>query len=357
MKKIAIILFAAFLAVWAKDIKLSPKEIATWQIKSQKAEYTDRVPLGHFLIEVSTPPSMMRTISLPFKAQVVSLNVALYQRVKKGDLLAEVTGTDWIEAQQKAVSYAIEYSHDLNTYKRKKSLCKEHIIPQKECIAALAQVKTDKIKLSASKALLKSYGASDKIIDDLFKRFKIHRTVPIIAPDSGTIVVMNASLGESTDPSSALFVIQKDGDLWIESDMPNEKTKVLKIGEPVILKIGDKEYQSKVLQIAPILNTQNQTRHVRFALKKGSGLLPGMRTDATVILKMKALKVPKKAVIKLDGKHTVFIDKKSSYEPVAVEIIGEDKKYYYIKPSPKLENPIVVTAVAILKNVAGESDE
>ena len=358
MKKIILASLITFATLsQAKVVTLSPKEIATWQIKTAQLNNSQQVPLGSFLVEVTTPPTMMQTISLPFKAQVVSLNVALYQKVKKGDLLAKVTGTEWIEAQQKAIQDAIELTHHTHTYNRKSRLCKEQIIPQKECIAALAELKTDKIKVSASKALLRSYGASEKIISDLFTKFKIHRTIPITAPTDGTITIMNASLGESTDPSSALFVIQKEGDLWLESDMPNSKTKVLKAKQPVILEIEGKRYDSQVLQIAPILNLQNQTRHVRFALKEGSDLLPGMRTNATVILKLKSKKVPKKAVIKLDGKHTLFVKEEQGYKPVAVEIIGEDKKFYYLKPTKELEKPVVVTSVAILKNLSGEDDE
>ena len=358
MKKILLTtLITCALFAEAEPIKLSDKEIATWNIQTQKAVQSDEVPLGNFLIEVTTPPTMVHTVSLPFKAQVVSLDVARYQKVKKGDLLAKVTGTEWIEAQQKAISDAIELTHHTHTYERKKKLCKEQIIPKKECIAALAELKTDRIKVSASKALLRSYGASESIIDDLFKKFKIHRNIPITAPTSGTITVMNASPGESSDPATALFVIQKSGDLWIESDLPNDKTVMLKEGESVELNINDRLYKSQVLQIAPVLNAQNQTRHVRFALKAGSKLLPGMRTNATVILKTKSYKVPKKAVIKIGGKERVFVKNAQGFLPVVVEILGEDRKEYYLKPSSRLDAPVVVTAVAILKNMTGESDE
>ncbi len=359
MKKISTIMAIILLSgtLHAKEISLSQKEIDTWQIHTQKPQTTKMVPLGSFLVKVTTPPTMMQTISLPFKAQVTSLNVALYQKVKKGELLATVTGTEWIEAQQKAIEDAIELTHHTHTYERKRKLCKEQIIPQKECIAALAELKTDKIKVAASKALLRSYGASAKIIKDLFEKFTIHRTIPITAPTDGTITQMHASLGESTDPSSALFVIQKEGDLWLESDLPNVKSKLLKENQEVLLKIEQKQYRSKVLQIAPILNSQNQTRSVRLLLKKGSDLLPGMRSEAAFILPLEALKVPKKAVIKLNGRHVVFVKKDSGFEDIAVDILGEDQKYYYVQKLSKLSMPIVVSGVAILKNMAGEGDE
>ncbi len=356
MKKLLLLAVVAC-CLEAKEITLSQKEIATWGIQEATAQKSTEVPLGSFIVEVTTPPTLIQTISLPFEAQVVSLNAALYQKVKKGDLLAQVTGTEWISAQKAAISDAIELRHHTHTAERKNKLCKEEIIPKKECIAANAELRTDRIKVAASKALLKSYGASDKMIDQLFNNLKIFATIPITAPTDGTIIQLNAYPGKSTAPSSALFVIQKEGAFWLESDLPQSKTKMLKEGETVLLKIDAKTYKSKVLQIAPTLNQQNQTRHVRFSLPPKSGLLPGLRTNATLILQKEAYKVPKKAVIKYEGNHIVFVKEGNKFENVAVNILGEDSKYYYIMPDTRLSGPLVVSAVAVLKNMLGEGDE
>ncbi len=356
MKKLLILSLIPFL-MEAKELTLSQKEINTWGIQQSNAKKASMVPLGSFIVEVTTPPTLIQTISLPFEAQVVSLNAALYQNVKKGDLLAKVTGTEWISAQKAAISDAIELRHHSHTAERKNKLCKEEIIPKKECIAANAELRTDRIKVSASKALLKSFGASDKMIEELFKNLKISPYIPLKSPTNGTIIELNAYPGKSTAPSSALFVIQKKGAFWLESDLPLSKTDMLKESQDVLLKIKDKSYDSKVLQIAPTLNQQNQTRHVRFSLPKESDLLPGLRTNATLILKKEALKVPKKAVIKSEGNHIVFIKNANSFENVSVKILGEDNKNYYIQPNDKLKAPIVTSAVAVLKNMLGNSDE
>lgn len=357
MKKLLFITLIPFM-IHAKELTLSPQEIATWGIKEAAPQSVSSVPLGSFIVEVTTPPTLIQTISLPFEAQVVSLNTALYQKVKKGDLLAKVTGTEWISAQKAAISDAIELRHHTHTAERKNKLCKEEIIPKKECIAANAELRTDKIKVAASKALLKSYGATPQMIQNLFTNLKIYPTIPIISPCDGTIIALNAYPGKSTAPSSALFVIQKKGAYWLESDLPLDKTKMLKEKENVLLNIEGKQYKSKVIQIAPILNQQNQTRHIRLSIPGQSDLLPGLRTNATLILQKETLKLPQKSVIKYDGKHTVFIKKGDKFVNVPVTVLGEDSTHYYIKPSPELQNAkVVTTAVAVLKNMLGADDE
>ncbi len=357
MKKLIIITILPFI-LSAKEITLSDKEIATWGIKESIPKLVSSVPLGSFIVEVATPPTLIQTISLPFEAQVVSLNSALYQKVKKGELLAKVTGTEWINAQKSAISDAIELRHHTHTAERKNKLCKEEIIPKKECIAANAELNTDKIKVAASKALLKSYGATEQMIQNLFTNLKIYPNIPIFSPTDGTIIKLNAYPGKSSKPSSALFVIQKKGAYWLESDLPLDKTKLLKEKEIVTINIDGKEYKSSIVQIAPILNQKNQTRHVRLTISQDSDLLPGMRTNATLVLQKDVLKIEQKAVIKYNGKHTLFIKKDNKFINIPIEVLGEDSRYYYIKPSKELKNiPIVVSSVAVLKNMLGEDDE
>ncbi len=345
------------LSLLAKEITLTPKEESNWKLKTTIPKISKTLPLGSFIVEVTTPPSLLHSISLPFNAQVLSLNVATYQSARKGDLLAKVTGVEWIEVQQKAIADAIELRHHKHLAERKNKLCREDIIPKKECVAANAELKTDKIKLSASKAHLQSFGASPQMVKTLLKTLEIKSTIPITAPIDGIITTLNAYPGKSTDAATALFVIQKKGALWLESDMPLSKALRLTEGQKLKLLINGTLYNSKVLQLSPTVDMQNQSRHVRFSLGEDSALLSGMRTNAEVIMIEKSLRVPKKSVIKDGTKTIVFIKKKKVYGDVVVTILSEDEKYYYLKDDENLHFPIVSTSVAILKSMLGEDDE
>lgn len=358
MKKLHLLLITILpIFVMAKEIKLTPKEENNWKLKTATLEPSTALPLGSFIVEVTTPPTLLHSISLPFNAQVLSLNVATYQSVKKGDLLANVTGTQWIEVQKEAIADAIELRHHKHLAERKNKLCSEDIIPKKECVAANAELKTDQIKLAASKAHLQSFGASPKMVQELLNTLKIKSTIPITTATDGIITMINAQPGKSTDATSALFIIQKQGTLWLESDMPLSSALILKVGQKVQLKINNTLHNSKVLQLSPTIDVQNQSRHVRFSVAKDSELLAGMRTSAKVSLLENSLRVPKKAVIKEGENSIVFVKKDEAYQDIVVTILSEDKKYYYLKNEENLHFPIVTTSVAILKSMIGEDDE
>ena len=119
------------LGVDAEQIQMTAEQEKNWNISVEIPTASKQYPFGEFIAHVVTPPALLNTISLPFEANVQKLYVAKYQKVKRGDVLAEVTGTKWIEVQQKAISEAIEYKHHTHLTERKNILCKEEIIPQK----------------------------------------------------------------------------------------------------------------------------------------------------------------------------------------------------------------------------------
>jgi multidrug efflux pump subunit AcrA (membrane-fusion protein) len=357
MKKYILALTLLSVAAYAEKVQITTQQEKNWNINVEKTQISNSYPLGDFIAQVVTPPTLLHTISLPFEANVKKVNVANYQRVKKGEVLAEVTGTKWIEIQQKAIADAIEFRHHHHLTERKNMLCKEDIIPQKECVAANAELETDKIKVSASKALLQSYGASDKTIEKLFKELKLSNTIDIVSSVDGNIIEFNVRPGKSTKPDDALFVIKQDGPLWLEANIEAERTIKLREGEKVRISMVGNIFNTKVLQLSPVINPENQTRQVRFLLPSNVHIASGLIAAAKFELFADVLKVKKTSVIKQENTQIVFIKTKDGFIATPVEVLAEDENYYYIKPSPRLKNEIAVNSIAILKNLLGANNE
>lgn len=345
------------LAMYAEKVQITSEQEKNWEINVEKPQPSTSYPLGDFIAQVVTPPPLLHTISLPFEANVKKVYVAKYQKVKKGDVLAEVTGTKWIEIQQKAIADAIEFRHHHHLTERKNMLCKEDIIPQKECVAANAELETDKIKVSASKALLKSYGASDAMIEKLFKELKLSSTIKIVSSVDGNIIEFNVRPGKSTNPDDALFVIKQKGALWLEANIEAERTIKLKEGEKVRISMAGHTFDTEVLQLSPVINPENQTRQVRFLLPLNAQISSGLIASAKLTLFAKVLKVKKTSVIKEGNTQIVFIKTKDGFIATPVVVLAEGDNNYYIKPSPRLKNDIAVNSIAILKNLLGANNE
>ena len=356
MKLLGLTLFACSV-LYAENIQMTPEQEENWKIKVEAPEKSTRMPLGEFITEVVTPPSLLHSISLPYEANVQKLNVAKYQKVTKGLVLAEVIGTEWIAIQQKAIADAIAFREHTILTERKNILCDEEIIPQKECVAANAELETDKIKVSASKALLRSYGASEEMISTLFKDLTLSQTMKIKSSVDGSIVELHATPGKSTSPSDALFIIQEKGSLWLESAIEAQRVKNLYEGQKVQITLENQTFNTSILQISPVINPENQTRQIRFSVPSNQNIFSGLRGSATLTILGESLKVQKTSVIKNGESQIVFLKTKEGFTTVPIKILTEDNTHYYIETSDKLQSDIAVNSVAILKNMLGDSDE
>ncbi len=352
MRSLLLLIITIF-ALKANEIKLTTEQEKNWQIKTQMVEKSDTLPLGKFMMEVTTPPNLFRAVTLAFEAQVTKLYVALYQNIKKGTLLAEVSGAAWINAQTEAISNVIKLKESQSIANRKNRLCQEGIIPQKECVSINAIVQNNRAKLSASKAVLSAYGANKNIIKEIITALKIKQNLPIRAQTNGAIIELNVQVGKSINASSPLMIIQEQGAMWLESDIPLSAIKSLQSEKSITIKIDNKSYICKVLQLSPVINSQNQTIHVRFALPDSAKLLSGFRDIGQVIIKKPSLIVDKKAVVKSDNKYIVFVKETNGYKSVIVDVLAEDDKVYYIAPDERLNAPIAITSLAALKSMIG----
>ena len=357
MKKQLLLLALFTSMLHAKDIQMTPEQEKNWEIKVESPQNSKRIPLGEFIFEVVTPPSLLHIISLPFEANVKKLNVAKYQKVTKGLVLAEVTGTEWIAIQQKAIADAIEFRHHTHLTERKNMLCKEEIIPQKECVAANAELATDKIKVAASKALLQSYGASDEMITTLFTDLKLSQTMKIESSVDGHVVELHAIPGKSTSPSDALFIIQGKGSLWLVSNIEAKITENLYEGQKVRITSGNKTFDTTIIQLSPVINPVNQTRQIRMSAPSDSNIVSGLRASAKLTILKDNLKVKKTSVIKQGDTQIVFTKTKEGFTAVPVTILAEDDHDYYLEISDRLKNNIAVNSIAILKNMLGDNNE
>jgi hypothetical protein len=341
----------------SKSLELGDQQIADWQIKTAVAKGIKSLPLGKFMAEVVTPPKYLYSVTLPFEAQIKGVTVAKYDNIRQGQLLATVTGHDWIKIQQQFIQDSIELQHHEHVAERKNRLCNEDIIPKKQCLAANAEYQADKIKMATAKALLRGYGADEGMIERLVENLEISQSIPIYSKFSGKLLKVNVGVGRSTQPSEALFVIQKRGSLWLEADLLVKSARALKDRKQVTLKFSDERFKSRVLLHAPHINVENQTQKVRFSLPNNSKFLTGLRDMLEIILPKKALKVLKKSVISLGGEEVVFVKNSKGFEPVAIKVLGEDKRHYFIKETKTLHQPIVQTSVAILKIMIEGEDE
>ena len=232
---------------------------------------------------------------------------SLYQKVKKGDPLAEVYSPEVYKAKQ-------DYLHSLEYDTRQSS-------PQ---------------MLKSAETKLRLLGVSDIEIKQIKDMRKVEEFTTLYAPQSGWIFEKNINQGSSFTTQKKLFQIVNLDKVWIEVKLyQNEIEKLSHMNHFMIEPKGTaKTYSASTPLLYPTLNPKEATATLRLVLDNNeSQLMPGMYAKVYASANTHTrLVIPQTAAIRKNGIWYAFLatEFKGEYEPIAIEIKPLDKDYYEV---------------------------
>jgi RND family efflux transporter MFP subunit len=250
--------------------------------------------------------------------RLLSVNVQLGDRVRKGQLLAKVEDREIVEQVRQAQS-AEEVSKatirqreaDLNVAKvnfdRSKNLEQRGLLAQQalddaesKYLAALAQLDLAKAQLSQNSARLQELqiNLQNTSVISPVDGFVGKRTV-----DPGAMVNTNTAIGSVVDISRVRLVVNV-----VEKDL-----RLVNAGDPAVMEVdaypGEK-FPGKIARVAPVLDPATRTATMEVEMPNPDGKLkPGMyaRINLTVDEHANALIVPKTAVVDYSNDRGVWV--------------------------------------------------
>lgn len=231
----------------------------------------------------------------------------LYQKVKKGDPLAEVYSPEVYKAKQ-------DYLHSLEYDTRRAS-------PQ---------------MLKSAETKLRLLGVSDIEIKQIKDSRKVREFTTLYSPQSGWIFEKNINQGSSFTMQKKLFQIVNLDKVWIEVKLyQDEIEKLSHMNHFMIEPKGTaKTYTASTPLLYPTLNPKEATATLRLVLDNNeSQLMPGMYAKVYASANPHTrLVIPQSAVIRKNGIWYAFLatEFKGEYEPIAIEIKPLDKDYYEV---------------------------
>jgi len=156
------------------------------------------------------------------------------------------------------------------------------------------------------------------------KQSRLRGTLPIRAPQAGTILKRHASVGEAVEAERELMVLSDLTSLWGWLDLfDRDLDQVLtahRSGEvPVEVRVRafpDKVFKGSLQQVGPVMQEQTRTVKARAIIDNSEGLLrPGMFCEARLLLasEQEIVAVPKSAVMSDEGIDFVFVPFEEGY--------------------------------------------
>jgi RND family efflux transporter MFP subunit len=174
-------------------------------------------------------------------------------------------------------------------------------------------------------------------------RHLIERAV-IRAPFPGHVAERIRQLGEYVGAGTEVVRLTDTGSVEVVARAPVAEAAHLAVGQPVTVRGGTKEAQSRIRAIVPVGDERSRMIEVRIAMNaEGWAIGSAVRVDLPAAQQGAGLMVPRDAVIvRADGAHVYRIGKGDVAERVAVRVGSGDAKRVEITGSLAAGDRVVV---------------
>jgi len=247
--------------------------------------------------------------------RITALQAGLGDRVRAGQILAEVESAEVGQAQAAFRSASARAGTANANARRERELAEQHISSAREREVAEAQAVSESAEMQAAVERLRSFGLSKSDID-AFKVGGGGGRIPLRAPIAGTIVSRTITLGQAVERATDAFKIIDLAHLWVLLDLYEKDLGRVYLRQAVELRteaLPDEVFHGRVTYIHPVIDEKTRTATVRIEFDNAGGKLrPGQFVTARVIGDTKheqaeVLAVSRRAVQTVDGKTLVFV--------------------------------------------------
>lgn len=310
---------------------------------------------------VDVPPQNLVSISAPLGGYLRSTDLLPGMEVQKGQTLAILEDTRFIQLQQDYLIAQGKVSMLTQDFERQKALNASKTTSDKVFQEATAELNTQKVTLRSLGEQLRLIGVDPTALT----AESISRSVALRSPIHGWVAKVNVNIGRYVQPTDVLFELVDPQDIHLaltvfEKDLPH-----VRIGQEVHARPTahpDDEYEAEVILVGRSLDADRSAIvHCHFT-KTHKDLVPGMAMSATLEIRTDTVWcVPEEAVVRIGAGQAVFTanaDGSYSMVPVTTGAI-EYGMVELTRPSDELQQrPLVVkgayTLLSALKNSGEE---
>ncbi|MCB2206425.1 efflux RND transporter periplasmic adaptor subunit [bacterium] len=198
------------------------------------------------------------------------------------------------------------------------------IAAQKELLEAVKMKDRSPAYLDAARSKLRYWDLTDEQISAIEQSGQVRRTLDILSPQAGTVLMRHVSEGDYVREGQSLFAIADLSRVWLQFDAYESDLAWLREGMPMqftLAAVPGREFEARISFIDPVIDPSTRVAHVRVEMQNSAGLLkPEMFATGHVksLLegKEKALVIPRSAVLWTGERSVVWVRDPESPDPV-----------------------------------------
>ncbi|MBK6659773.1 MAG: efflux RND transporter periplasmic adaptor subunit [Proteobacteria bacterium] len=337
-----LLMTAGIAAAGDKPIELGAEQARLLGIRTASASAATHVSHDHLIGDVQLPLAGSAVVASPYAGRVLNVSADEGDSVSAGQVLAVIASRDYAEQRARLKSAEAELELANQQLARDEALLAAGVVAASRAEASRAARTRAAASVNALRASLESAPPASASTGSFALK----------APVAGRVIERHVAPGAALAELEVAFVLAADSGWRLEVAVPLALTQHL--DGKAVLRVGAVE--------APVegrgysIDSATQTVHVRGRLPADSGLLPGQRVTAQLLLPApaNALAVPRGAITRFAGESRVFVQRAGGYELVPVTVVGDSGADSVVSGALTAGETVVVSGVSALKALLEE---
>lgn len=258
-------------------------------------------------VPASVEPDSRRYAQIypPIAGRLTDLRVKLGDRVKQGQVLASLQSPEFAQAQSEYLKARSTLQIATKNLGRQRDLLAHKIAAQRDVEQAEDEHEAARSDLQSAAEHLRTFGVNPE-------RDRIGGPLRLLAPIDGSVVKLDAALGEfRNDSNAAVMTIADLSTVWLIARMQEKDLRFVKQGQAVRATLPaypNETFSGTVTTIADVLDDATRTVEIRVAVANQLGRLkPGMFATVELIDFPEALlTVPNTAIVQAGDMTVVY---------------------------------------------------
>ena len=298
---------------------------------------------------VDVPPENKASVSTFIGGYVNKIPLLIGDKVTKGQLVASITNTKFVDLQQEYIEITAQLTYLKNEFDRQKTLFDEKITSQRNYL---------KVESSYKSSLAKYQGLQQKlqmlhINPTTVKQGNIASSINLYAPISGYITKVNVSNGSFISSEAELLEIINTDHIHLELDVFEKDILQVKKHQSIQFKVSeasDKNFDAEVHLVGTSINKDRTIKvHAHIKNEENTNFIVGMFVEATIITNTRnAVSIDKSALIKKDDTFFVLVVNQESeleytLQKIKLDIGSENENFVEVVHPELLKDRRIIT--------------
>jgi cobalt-zinc-cadmium efflux system membrane fusion protein len=257
--------------------------------------------------KIDVPPQKMLSVSVPLGGYLQSTRLLPGMRVEKGDVIAVVTGEQYIQLQQDYLMAKEKQQLLELDYKRQRELVQSQSASQKSFQQVAAEYAAQQVLVQSLYQKLKLAGFAPESVN----KDNISSGISVRSAISGYVAAVYVNIGKYLNPSDVLFEIISTDDIHLALTVFEKDIPLLRVAQEVFAFTNEQpqiRHRCRILLIGrEIAENRSIEVHCHFD-QEAVRLLPGTYMNAEVMVKNQQANVlPEEAILQYSNRKYVFV--------------------------------------------------